>query len=530
MTVDQLTLLFVLLLGAVVSVPVGERLGLPAPVLMTLLGIVLALLEFVPNVDIPPDLILPLLLPPLLYAAVRRTSWRQFAANVRPILLLAVALVFVTMLCVAAVAHAIVPGLPLAAALALGALVAPPDPVAATAVAGKLGLPRRLVSILEGEGLFNDVTAIVLYNVAIAAVVSGTFSPWEAGLDLVLSAVVAVAVGLALGWGANKLMDLLGDATLQIGLSLLVPYASYVLAEELHGSGVLAVLTTALFLAEYATDADDVMTRLAGHTFWDIVDTLVTGVAFGLVGLELHNAIRTASGRWGELLGWAAAIVGVVVVVRLLWLLPATWLTQRLHAARDTDEEIPVSWRETVVMWWSGMRGVASVALALAIPLETDAQEAFPGRGEIIFLAFGVIMSTLLVQGLSLPWLVGRLGVRADTGREKRLEHDLAVRAAKAAKRRLREIEEAEELPEEVSEQMLRSAFDIGVRISPDLAEDERREAQRQRALRLKRIRRIQREMLSAARHEVLAARSEPGADPEVVDRVLRHLDVRSLR
>ncbi|MFF8936168.1 Na+/H+ antiporter [Streptomyces paradoxus] len=527
---DQLALLFVLLLGAVISVPVGDRYSVPAPVLMTLLGIVLALLPFVPNVEIAPDLILPLLLPPLLYAAVRRTSWRQFAANRRPIFLLAVALVFVTMACVAAVADAIVPGLPLAAAFALGALVAPPDPVAATAVAGQLGLPRRLVSILEGEGLFNDVTAIVLYHVAIAAAVSGTFSPWKAGLDLVLSAVVAVAVGLALGWGANKLMEVLGDATLQVGLTLLVPYASYVMAEELHGSGVLAVLTTALFLAEYGSDADDVMTRLAGHTFWNIVDTLVTGVAFGLVGLELHNAIRTASGRWGELLGWAAVVVAVVVFARLLWLLPATWLTKRLHARRDYDEDIPVSWRETVVMWWSGMRGVASVALVLAIPLETDAGAPFPSRDEIIFIAFGVIMATLVLQGLTLPWLVRRLGVKADTDKEKEFAKDLAIRAAKAAKQRLREIEGAEELPEELSEQMLRRAYDIGVRISPELAEDERREAYREGARRVKRVRRIQQEMLSAARHEVLAARSEPGADPEVVDRVLRHLDVRSLR
>jgi CPA1 family monovalent cation:H+ antiporter len=528
--VDQLALLFLLLLGALVSVPVGERLGLPAPVLMTVLGIVLALVDFVPDVDIPPDLILPLLLPPLLYAAVRRTSWRQFAANKRPIFLLAVALVFVTMVCVAATAHAIVPGLPIAAAFALGALVAPPDPVAATAVAGQLGLPRRLVSILEGEGLFNDVTAIVLYHVAIAAAVGGTFSPWRAGLDLVLSAVVAVAVGLALGWGASKLLDLLGDATLQIGLTLLVPYMSYVLAEELHGSGVLAVLTTAMFLAEYAADADDVMTRLAGHTVWDVVDTLVTGVAFGLIGLELHNAVRTASGRWGELLGWAAAIVAVVVLVRLLWLLPATWLTKRLHARRDQDEDIPMSWRETVVMWWSGMRGVASVALALAIPLKTDDGSPFPHRDEIVFIAFGVIMVTLLLQGFTLPWLVGRLGVRADTEREKAFEKELALRAARAAKRRLKEIEAVEELPEELSEQMLRRAFDIGVRISPDIGDEERREAQEQRARRLKRIRRIQGELLSAARHEVLAARSEPGADPEIVDRVLRHLDVRSLR
>ncbi|MFD7245468.1 Na+/H+ antiporter [Streptomyces massasporeus] len=527
---DQLALLFVLLLGAVISVPVGDRFKVPAPVLMTLLGIVLALLPFVPNVEIAPDLILPLLLPPLLYAAVRRTSWRQFAANKRPIFLLAVALVFVTMACVAAVADAVVPGLPLAAAFALGALVAPPDPVAATAVAGQLGLPRRLVSILEGEGLFNDVTAIVLYHVAIAAAVSGTFSPWKAGLDLVLSAVVAVAVGLALGWGANKLMEVLGDATLQIGLTLLVPYASYVMAEELHGSGVLAVLTTALFLAEYGSDADDVMTRLAGHTFWNIVDTLVTGVAFGLVGLELHNAIRTASGRWGELLWWAAVVVVVVVLARLLWLLPATWLTKRLHARRDYDEDIPVSWRETVVMWWSGMRGVASVALVLAIPLETDAGAPFPSRDEIIFIAFGVIMATLVLQGLTLPWLVRLLGVKADEDKEKEFAKALAIRAAKAAKQRLREIEDGEELSEELSEQMLRRAYEIGVRISPELAEDERREAYREGARRVKRVRRIQQEMLSAARHEVLAARSEPGADPEVVDRVLRHLDVRSLR
>ena len=496
---DQLALLFMLLLGAVVSVPVGDRFKLPAPVLMTLLGIVLALLDFVPNVDVAPDLILPLLLPPLLYAAVRRTSWRQFAANVRPILLLAVA---------------------------LGALVAPPDPVAATAVAGQLGLPRRLVSILEGEGLFNDVTAIVLYHVAIAAAVSGSFHVGEAALELVLSAVVALVVGVVLGWCANKLMDLLDDTTLQIGLTLLVPYASYVMAEELHGSGVLAVLTTALFLAEYATDPDDVATRLAGHTFWDIVDTLVTGVAFGLIGLELHNAIRTASGRWGELMGWAGAIVGVVVVVRLVWLLPATWLTKRLHAKRDSEEEIPMSWRETVVMWWSGMRGVASVALALAIPLKTDDGSAFPDRDEIIFIAFGVIMATLVLQGLTLPWLVKRLGVTADSEREKEFEKSLAVRAAKAAKRRLKEIESAEELSEELSEQMQRRAFEIGVRIYPEMGDEERREARR----RLKRARRIHGEMLSAARHEVLAARSEPGADPEVVDRVLRHLDVRSLR
>ncbi|MGA5129131.1 Na+/H+ antiporter [Streptomyces olivoreticuli] len=527
---DQLALLFVLLIGAVVMVPLADRLGLPSPVLMTLAGIVLALLPFVPNVDVPPEFILPLLLPPLLYASVQRTSWRQFTANVRPIFLLAVALVFVTTAAVAVVANAVVPGISVAAAVALGALVAPPDPVAATAVAGSLGLPRRLVSILEGEGLFNDVTAIVLYHVAIAAAVSGSFSIPGALGEFVLSAVVAVAVGLALGWAAKRLMDLLGDATLQIGLTLLVPFVSYVLAEEFKGSGVLAVLTSALFLAEYAMDADDVLGRLAGHTFWEVVDTLVTGVAFGLIGLELHHVVGVAAGRWGEMLSISAAVVGVVVGVRLLWLLPAAWLAKKLHSRRDIDEDIPLSWRETVIMWWSGMRGVASVALALAIPLTMDDGSPFPARDEILFIAFAVIMATLVVQGLTLPRLVRLLGVQSDTDAEREFARRLAVRAAKAAKLRLLEIEQGEELPDDLVEQLKRRAYDVGARISPDMLDEERREAHAQRVERIRTVQRIQSEMLSAARHEVLAARSEPGADPEVVDRVLRHLDVRSLR
>nr|WP_237694838.1 Na+/H+ antiporter [Streptomyces sp. SID5468] len=521
-------MLFIVLLGVVVLVPVGDRLNLPAPVLMTLFGAALALLPFVPNVAINPELILPLVLPPLLYASVQRTSWRQFAANRRPIFLLAVALVFVTMLVVAAVAHATVPGLPPAAAFALGALVAPPDPVAATAVAGRLGLPRRMVSILEGEGLFNDVTAIVLYHVAIAAAVTGSFSWPPAVGELVLSAVVAIVVGLVLGWIAHKMMGVLGDVNLQIGLSLLVPFASYAIAEELRGSGVLAVLTTALFLSEHMSDADDVTGRLAGDTFWSIVDTMVTGAAFGLIGLELHNVFGTAA-HADRLLTGAALVVAAVVGVRLAWLLPAAWLAQRLHRKRDVAEEIPATWRETVVMWWSGMRGVASVALALAVPLKTAGGAAFPGRDAILFIAFAVVLVSLVLQGLTLPWLVRRLGVGKDDAAEREFERKLAVRAAKAARRRLKEIEEVEELPEEMRETLSRRAYDIGARISPDVVEAEKRDAVRRRHKRLRKIQRIQGELLSAARHEVLAARSEPGADPEVVDRVLHDLDVRSL-
>lgn len=527
---DQLALFFGLMLAVIVMVPVGDRTGLPAPVLMTLFGGVLALIPQVPNVRIDPELILPLVLPPLLFAAVQRTSWRQFAANRRPIVLLAVALVFVTTAAVAAVADAVVPGITPAAAFTLGALVAPPDPVAATAVAGRVGLPRRMISILEGEGLFNDVTAIVLYHVAVAAAVSGHFSVPHALLELVLSAVVAVAVGLALGWGANKLMSVVGDATLQVGLSLLVPFASYALAEEFHGSGVLAVLTTALFLTEYALGADDVTARLAGSTFWEIVDTLVTGIAFGLIGLELHNVFRVGAGSWGPMLRHAALVLAVVAGVRLLYLLPAAWVARKLHQLRDVDEDIPMTWQETVIMWWSGMRGVASVALALAIPLTTDDGLPFPARQELLFIAFAVVLGTLVGQGLTLPRLVLRLEVSSDIEAEHDLERDLALRAMTAARTRLREIESSEPLDEEVTEMLHRSAFDLGARISHDVVDEERRESHARRLKRLGVLRRIQEDMLSAARREVLAARSEPGYDPEVVDRVLRHLDLRSMR
>ncbi|GAB2608042.1 Na+/H+ antiporter [Streptomyces capparidis] len=527
---EQLSLLLIVLLAAIVVVPLAERFGLPSPVLMTLFGSVLALLPFVPNTEIPPDLILPLVLPPLLYAAVRRTTWRQFMANVRPILLLAVALVGVTTAAVAAVVSAVVPGLPLAAAVVLGALVAPPDPVAATAVAGRLRLPRRLVSILEGEGLFNDVTAIVLYNVAVTAAVAGTFSLPAALGELLLSAVVAAAVGLVTGWVAHRLMGLLGDAALQIALTLLVPFVSYAVAEELHGSGVLAVLTTGLFLSEYAMGADDVTRRLAGHTFWEIVDLLVTGVAFALIGLELHHVLDRAEGRWGELAADAAIVLAVVVGVRLLWLLPAVWVTNRLHRREDVDEETPGGWRETVLMWWAGLRGVVSVALVLALPQHTDDGGPFPGRDTLVFIAFAVVLATLVVQGLTLPWLSRRLRLDAGEEREARTEHDLAVRATKAALRRLREIEEAEDLPEELSERLRARNFDLLGRLSPDAWEEEQREAVSRRAERMRRMKEVEARMLSAARAELLAARTESGGDPQLADRVLHRLDVRSMR
>jgi monovalent cation/hydrogen antiporter len=527
---NQLTLIFIVLLAGILSVPVGSRLRLPAPVLMTLLGVVLALLPGVPDVRVRPELILPLVLPPLIYAAAQRTSWRQFRANARPILLLAVALVLVTTAVVASVFRQLVPGVPPAAAVVLGALISPPDPVAASAVAGSVGLPRRLISVLEGEGLFNDVTALVIYGIAVDAAVSGRFSAPDALGRLVLSAVIALAVGWGLGWGGSRLMGLLGDPTLQVALSLLVPFAAYSVADTLGGSGILAVLVCALHIGEHAADADDVALRLVGSAFWEIVELLITGAAFCLIGLELHAVMSAVGRHWTSMLGDAAVIVTVVVLVRLVWLLPAAWLSHALDPDRRTVEDEPITWRETVVMWWSGMRGVASVALALAIPQEVHSGGPFPQRDRIVFIAFCVVLFTLLVQGLTLPTLVRLLGVGVDAEAEDRTERRLWHRATEAGLTRLRELAAAQDLPEDLVERLRRRQHDRLVRALPETYDEEQRAATRERISHLKRFQEVEGEMLAASRREMQAARSEPGADPELVDRVVRALDLRSTR
>ncbi|GAA5070625.1 Na+/H+ antiporter [Nocardia iowensis] len=521
---DQLVLMFVILFAAIFAEPLGKRLGIASAVLMTVFGCVVALVPFAPRINIPPDLILPLVLPPLLYAAARRTSWRQFAENWLLIALRAVGLVAATAAVVAFVFHAWYPGLPLAAAVALGALVAPPDPVAATALAGRLGLPRRLVVVLGGEGLFNDVTAIVIYGVAIQAVVTGRFSAPHAAAEFVISAVVAIAVGLVLGWAGSRLTNYLAEATWQVALSLLLPFAAYGLAEAWHGSGVLAVLVCALYLTDAVTEFGDSDYRLVGTAFWDIIEMLLSGFAFGLIGLELGAVLDATGGDWPRLLGGAAAVVAVVVGLRLVWLM-ATWaIGQTWWRSSRADE--PYTWRETIVTWWAGMRGVATVALALAIPFITDDGADFPGRTEILFTAFVVVLFTLLLQGTTLPFVVRLTGVHADTQRERELERQLWERVIKAELARLKEIAAAEQLPDDVYERLRDGLRQRMARADPQAA-DADAESAAARNLRLaKKLRVIRADIIDAGRREALNARREPGMPPDLVDRVTRRLDL----
>lgn len=525
----QLMLLFFILLAAIVSTPIAERARIPQPVLMTLIGMVLAVLPFVPNITISPDLILPMVLPPLIYAAAQRSTTRYFKSNYRVILLLAVLLVLVTTAAVALALHWIMPALPLAAAVALGALISPPDPIAAAAVAGSVGLPRRLMGILETEGLFNDVTALVVYGLAVEAVVKGEFSTLEAVERLVLSAVLAVIFGVGLGWLSGKVMSLLHDPTLQVALSLLVPFAAYVLADELHGSGVLAVLVCSLWINDQTVGADDVGYRLVGEAFWDVVELLISGVAFGLIGLELASVLNTVGSHWTSMLSDAFLVIAVVVGVRLLWLLPGAWVTHSWDRAHGlTEEAAPIGWRESVVLWWSGMRGVASVALALALPLTVHGGGAFPERSEIIFIAFCVVLFTLLVQGLTLPVVVRWLGLSRDQDAEDAAERQLWYRVGKAGLRRLKELASTEELPDELVDRLKQRQTDRLARHRPDMYDEEQLRELKERAVWVKQFSEVEQAMLAAGRQEMQEARMEPGADPELVDRVIRRLDLRS--
>lgn len=441
---------FGLLIGATTVAGLARRFRLSAPLVLVIVGISVSFLPFVPNYELSPELVLSLFLPPLLYSAAQESSYLGFRANIRPIALLSIGLVLATTLVVGFVIHAIVPGLPLAAAFALGAIVAPPDAVAAAAIGRELGLPRRILTILGGESLVNDATALTVYRVAVAAAIGGSVSLLQGMGTFLLAAVGGVAVGLALGPLLNAVRQRLSEPVLENTLALVTPFVAYFLAELVHASGVLAVVVIGLYLG-HRDSVTSYATRLQAKAVWRMVDFLLESVVFALIGLQLPLVLGDLEGRdpWA-VAGYSIVVLLMVIVVRIAWVFPATYLPRWL-SKRVREREPEPTWQGVAVISWAGMRGVVSLAAAFALAAD------FPDRDLILLITFVVVLGTLVLQGFSLPWLIRRLGVSSkesykDTLAEANAQH----RAVGAAVDRLDQLIASEDPapPSEVVERL----------------------------------------------------------------------------
>ncbi len=407
--VNELWLLGVLFVAVIVLTPLADVVRVPQPVLLTILGGLLGFLPGATPLEVEPEIILPLVLPPLLFAATQKTTAGEFREHAGAVLALAVGLTISTAAVVAVVAHAA--GLGWTSAWVLGAVVSPPDPVAATAVARRLKLPHRLVTILEGEGMFNDATALVLYKVTVAALVTGAFSLADTGLEFVVTVVVGIAMGFAVGYAAKLALAALEEGYAETTVTVLVPFLGYIAAEELGGSGVLAVLVLGLLLRDVGHEATTSQGWLLGRSVWNYADFLITSLIFTILGYELVTVLREAT-LSSDLVVLSIAVVLTVVLFRFAWIIPVTsgWRA----SARRREVPVPVGWRETTVVAWSGMRGVVTVATALALPTFLDSGELFADRESVVVAALVCVMVTLLVQGLTLGPLTKKLAVASD--------------------------------------------------------------------------------------------------------------------
>jgi Na+/H+ antiporter len=508
------------LLGLVVIVAVvaalGRRVQVAGPILLVLVGFALSYVPGVPDYRIDPNVVLLLFLPPLLYAAAWRTSNRSFRSDLRPIGLLSVGLVLFTTLVVGLVAWAVVPGLQLSAAFALGAVVAPPDAVAATAVARRSGLPRRVVTILEGESLLNDATALTTLRVAIAAAASSV-TLLDFAWEFVVAALGGALIGLVTAWVAAQLHRRNDEPVLDVVLSVLTPFTSYLLAEAVGASGVVAVVSTGLWLSQRWYHLFSPASRSLATPLWNVADFLLTGVVFALIGLELPAIVSGIEGTpAGTVVAGAVAVTLAVVLSRPLWVFPATYLARLVPRVRRRDPAPP--WHHPAVISWAGMRGVVSLAAALAYLPQLP-------QGELlIFFTFVVVVATLVGQGLTLPWLIRRLALRAPSRTEDALQ-EAAVQqeAVNAALKRLDELlAEDGQVPVEVIDRLRDKAELRGLFAWERLGN-------RDRELPSAAYRRLRRAMLEVERTVFLRARDEGRIDEEVVSEVLRDLDTEEM-
>ena len=519
-----------LILGLCVVIPllsvIARLLDIPYPIVLVLGAIPIGFLPGVPEVELHPDLVLVIFLPPLLYVAAFFADLRALRTDARALTLTSIGLVLLTTGVVAVVAHELI-GLPWAVAFALGAIVSPTDPLAATAIARQLGAPRRLVSMIEGESLVNDSSALIAYRVAVAAAVGGSFSMLDASADFVVAVVGGIAVGLIVGWVVAEIRRRLDDVPVETTISLFTGYAAYLPAEGLGVSGVLAAVTAGIYLGWLAPEISTAQMRMQGRAVWEFVVFLLNAVLFILIGLQLPEILDAVGDIDAlTLLGYALATIAAVIGTRFLWLFTTPYVIRAIDR-RPGQVERRVGPAPRIVVGWAGMRGAVSLAAALALPLTTDAGAPFPDRDLVIFLAYCVVLFTVVVQGLTLPMLIRRLGVVDDGAEEASEEHAARIAAAEAALEALDGLEVEEWTRTDTVERM-RGLYSYRRRrfatLRGDL-DDEDGIEERSYA-----YQRLQREVLEAQRGAIVQMRNEGLISAEVMRRVERDLDLEETR
>ena len=495
----------------------AKKVELPYPVLLVIGGLALGFFPGLPAVQLEPEMVFLFLLPPLLYPAAIFTSWRDFRANLRPILLLAIGLVLLTTAFVAVVVHALT-GLPWPAAFVLGAIISPPDAVAATAITSRLRVPQRIVTVLDGESLVNDATALVAYRFGIVAMMSGSFSLSEAVGRFFLVALGGTGLGLAVGWLASQIQRRLDDPPVQMTISLLTPFAAYIPAERLHVSGVLAVVTAGVFIGWRGPQILTARTRLNIFVFWEMTVFLLNGLVFILIGLQLPRILHTFSGRPLRQLFWHGFLISCAAIfVRIAWVFASANAVRLISVT--WHKAYPYStWQHSAIVAWTGMRGVVSLAAALAVPLTLSNGSPFPGRDYILFITFCVILATLVLQGLSLPVLIHRLGV-VDDGLANVEERTARLKANEAALAFLAETNP--QYPQELVDR-LRVEYDDRIRQLEVCAKDD---GDRSDGSMAPSYQRLQQDALDVERRTIIQLRDEYIINDEVLRRIQRDLD-----
>jgi CPA1 family monovalent cation:H+ antiporter len=525
LTNEQLVVFLVLLVAVAAMLVIAPTLRVPYPIVLVLGGLAVGFVPGMPELELPPDLVLVAVLPPLLYAGTFFTSLHELKVNMRPIGLLSVGLVIATMAAVAVVAHAAIDDLSWSSAFVLGAIVSPTDPIAATAIARRFGVPRRLVTIVEGESLINDGTALVAYRFAVVAVVSGSFSLWEAGLEFVYSVAAGIAIGLAVGWLIRQVRRRLDNPPVEITIALLSAYLAYIPAALIHASAVLAAVTVGIYMGAHTSELTTARTRVQGDAVWEIVVFVLNALLFVLIGLQLPVILDELSGEpAGTLLVYALIVCSTVILVRILGVYATTYIPRFLfRRIRERDPYPP--WQYPGFVSWAGMRGAVSLAAALALPLTTDAGAAFPHRDLILFLSFCVVLATLVGQGLTMPLVIRVLGLESDHLSESE-EANARIRAAEAALARLEQLVEEDWVEPDAAER-LRGLYSF--RRSRFAARYERDEESTHEEQQLA-YQRLRRELIDAEREVLDRLRRDGVITEQVVQRVVRDLDLEDLR